>query len=397
MTAFPPRRVAIVTHFPALSGAELALLRLATNLDRSRYIPVVVTFADGPLVDCLRGNGVEVAVVPLAGDVGTVRRDQGLMVATATYGWSVMRFAPRLARVLKALRIEAVHAHSLKSGMICGLVAPLIGVPMVWHVHDRISNDYLPPMTTRLMRLLIRRLPRHVVVNSVATAETLLPLGRGWTLAYPGLDPAAFHQSERTADSSTDPARPPIVGILGRLGPTKGQDLFLRAAAEVRRFHPQARFRVIGASMFGESEYEHSLHELCRNLDLEEAVEFTGFVADPGTALRELDVCVHASPVPEPFGQVIVEAMAAMVPTVVTDAGGASEIVHDGDHVLARLATAGRVDDIAGGIRWILDNRQDAEEMATGALDSVRRRFGIAGTAEAIMAAWDTVVGGRPS
>lgn len=381
------RRVAIMTHVGALSGAELALMRLVTNLDTARYIPVVVTFAEGPLVERLKSAGIEVMVVPLTDSVASVRRGHLISLSLLRQGYSTMVFVGRLTKALRALDVDIVHAHSLKADIFSIVAAPLARASLVWHIHDRISEDYLPARTARLVRTLARRVPRHVVVNSRATLETLLPLPRGWTVAYPGLDFTEF------PTQPGDPVGGDVIGILGRIGPTKGQDLFLRAAAEVGDAHPEVSFRVIGTPLFGEQEYEASLRVLSKELGLQHRVEFTGFVDDPVTALVGLKACVHASPVPEPFGQVIVEAMAAGVPAVVTDAGGASEIVRDGGEVLARLATPGSARDLSEGMLWILDHRDEAEEMSSRAMASVRRRFAIQRTADAVMAAWDDVLG----
>lgn len=384
----PVPRVAIVTHVAALSGAELGILRLVKHLDRERYVPVVVTFSDGPLVRRLRADGIETVVVPLAAGVAAARRADLLSWSAVRDAGALATFVPRLAKALRGLDIDIVHANSLKADLISVATVPLTRLPLVWNLHDRISDDYLPARTAQLVRWLARRVPRHVVVNSLATLQTLAPLPRGWTLAYPGLDVAEFAAGRNQGVNGE-----PVIGILGRIGPTKGQDLFLKAAAAVRETHPQVRFRVIGTALFGEQEYERALRGLSIELGLQDRVEFAGFATDPGAALRQLTACVHASPVPEPFGQVIVEAMAARVPTVVTDAGGASEIVHDGDRVLARLAAPGSVNDLADGMRWILDHPDQADDMSTQASLSVRRRFGIEQTATAIMQAWDTVLG----
>ena len=377
-----------MTHVGALSGAELALWRLVKHLDPKRYQPIVLTFADGPLVDRLQADGIPTVVVPLPQGVASARRGSLLRTASLRGAGSAASFIPRLTRSLRGLDIDVLHAHSLKADLISVAVSPLVRVPLVWHVHDRISADYLPPRTARIVRTLAQRVPKHVVVNSQATLRTLMPLGQGWTVAYPGLDEVEFERGTRPSCEGG-----PIVGILGRIGPTKGQDVFLRAAAEVLVRHPTVQFRIIGSALFGEHGYETELRRLSHELGINGSVEFTGFVDDPASALRALTVCVHASPVPEPFGQVIVEAMAAGVPTVVADAGGASEIVRDGEEVLARLAEPGSVRELADGIGWLLDHPDDALAMSDRAYWSVRRRFDIARTARAVMAAWDLVLG----
>ena len=96
-----------------------------------------------------------------------------------------------------------------------------------------------------------------------------------------------------------------------------------------RRF-PKARFVIIGAALFGEDGYEREIRQLSAQLGLEEVVEFAGFRPDVQCAIAELDLVVHASTTGEPFGQVIIEGMAAGKPVVATNGGGVPEIVEDG-------------------------------------------------------------------
>lgn len=90
------------------------------------------------------------------------------------------------------------------------------------------------------------------------------------------------------------------------------------------------RAAISGSAMFGEEAYESELHALVTELGLDNAVTFTGFVDDVPVELARMDVLVHGSRVAEPFGQVIVEGMAAGLPVIATDAGGPREIITDG-------------------------------------------------------------------
>ena len=90
--------------------------------------------------------------------------------------------------------------------------------------------------------------------------------------------------------------------MLGRIAPWKGQDLFLRAFAEAFPGGEESAV-LIGSPMFGEQDYERSLHELVdRRSGLGERVRFRGFQEDVWPELAQLDVLVHASTIPEPFG-----------------------------------------------------------------------------------------------
>ena len=89
-------------------------------------------------------------------------------------------------------------------------------------------------------------------------------------------------------------------------------------------------FEIIGVASFDEWEYEREILELTKSLGLCHAIEFTGFRADAGDLIARLDVVVHASIIGEPFGQVVIEGMAAGKPVVATDGGGVPEIVLQG-------------------------------------------------------------------
>jgi glycosyltransferase involved in cell wall biosynthesis len=172
------------------------------------------------------------------------------------------------------------------------------------------------------VRAAARLLPAVVVANSASTLRTLAVTGG------------------RVVPSPLDPSiRPSVRGeegdgvvrfaIVGRLAEWKGQRLAIEAFASA---FPEggALLRVVGAPMFGEEAYAESLPELAVSLGVADRVEFCGFVDDVAGVLGATDVVVHASVLPEPFGQVVIEAMGAGCAVVVADAGGPAEVVTDG-------------------------------------------------------------------
>jgi glycosyltransferase involved in cell wall biosynthesis len=116
--------------------------------------------------------------------------------------------------------------------------------------------------------------------------------------------------------------------MVGRLTPWKGHHVFLRAFAEAFAGGTQ-RAILAGAPLFGEERYLETLIDLADSLGIAGRVEFRGFVYDIPQLLKEADVLVHASVIPEPFGQVVVEGMAAGLAVVASDEGGPAEIVTD--------------------------------------------------------------------
>ncbi len=385
----------MVDHTAQEGGAELALLRLAEALRADGAIDLrVLLFARGPLEERLTRIDVPVEVLPLDERVATARRDRAVAAAAGS-AIATLRFVPRLARAIRASDADLVVANSLKSAVFAFLAAPLARRPWVWHLHDRLAADYLPKVMVLAMRGIAAVGPRAVIANSHATLSTLPARARRRSVvAYPGLPPTAF------ADPATDP-QPPTVGIIGRVSPTKGQREFLDAASIVVAGRPGVRYRVIGGALFGEDDYEEELHAHVRELGIDDRVEFTGWVDDVPVRLRGLTLLVHASPVPEPFGQVIVEAMAAGVPVVAAAAGGVLEILGpDGPPAVAGfrvtptgiLVAPGDVKGLAAAIEVALDDDGARIERARVATADAATRFGIEETARIVRDVWVTRV-----
>jgi glycosyltransferase involved in cell wall biosynthesis len=335
-------RVVFLDHCAQLSGGELALLRLLPALDVDAH---VILAEDGPLVSRLREDGVSVEVLPMAEVGRSLRRDLVRAGAFPIASLAVSAaYAVRVARRLRGLRPDVVHTNSLKAAFYGGVGGRLARIPVVWHVRDRIADDYLPAAAVRLVRAARHLLPSAVIANSKATRATLdgtsLSAKRS---AFVIPSPVIYHSvaTEIEGRSSFDGAL--RVGIVGRLAPWKGQHLFLEAFA---RAFPDGDQRavIVGGALFGDDDvaYGEGLRGQAARLGLADRVEFTGHVEDVSAVLARLDVLVHASTVPEPFGQVILEGMAAGLAVIAAGAGGPVEIATEG--VDALLYPPGDVD-----------------------------------------------------
>jgi glycosyltransferase involved in cell wall biosynthesis len=230
-------------------------------------------------------------------------------------------YSLRLVWRLRRLRPDLVHTNSLKAGIYGSIAARLTGTPVVWHLRDRIDTDYLPPLAIRLIRALTCRIPNVVISNSVATMLTVRP--REHSAVTWQIVPDMTINVEQ-AQPQEERCRSLVVGMIGRLAPWKGQDVFLRAFARAQLA------RVVGAPLFGDAEvaYAETLRRLADDLGIANRVEFRGHRDDIASELRAIDVLVHASTIPEPFGQVVVEGMSAALP-VVASRGGPDEIITD--------------------------------------------------------------------
>ncbi|HWH94452.1 MAG TPA: glycosyltransferase, partial [Baekduia sp.] len=319
-------KVVFLDHVARLSGAEISMLRLIAAAAAAGELDAVVLLAeDGPLSGRLREAGARVEVLPLVEHARGLSKGQvrpGRALAGAAL--HVPGYACAVARRLRELEPDLVHTMSLKASIYGIVAARLARLPVVWHLNDRLAADYLPWPAVGPMRLLARTLPSALVAPSLATMATVGgPFRRGQRqVVIPPPVPIP-------AQPSAVRERVRRVGIVGRITPWKGQHVFLEAFA--RAFpDPGVRAAVIGSATFGEDAYERELRDKARALGIEDRVDFTGFVEDVGGELRRLDLLVHASVLPEPFGLVVIEGMAAGVPVIAAAAGGPAEHIEDG-------------------------------------------------------------------
>ncbi len=333
-----PLRVVVVGHTAQLSGGELAMSRLIASIATAVDVHVVLAEC-GPLVDVLEGAGATVEILPMGKRARDLRRDRvrlggvPLRSALATAAYTV-----KLTRRLHRLQPDLVHTNTLKAALYGGVAARAVRVPCLWHIRDRIAEDYLPRSAVTLIRVAARLLPTEIVVNSRTTLATLhLRDPRSRQVVYDSVAteiPTPVEPIDRDQEKIHAPRDRFRVAMVGRLSPWKGQDVFLRAFAEAFGGGSEEAV-LVGSAMFGEEEYEEALVDLVAELDLHDRVEFRGFRTDMRTELDRVDAMIHASVIPEPFGQVVVEGMAARLAVVAADAGGPAEVItHEVDGLL---------------------------------------------------------------
>jgi glycosyltransferase involved in cell wall biosynthesis len=175
----------------------------------------------------------------------------------------------------------------------------------------------------------------HVIANSEASASALRTLAKlragKISVVYNGIDATSFDAAAMVPVAKLRaryqlPEDAFLIGCFSRLAHWKGQHVLLQALEAI----PNAHAVIVGSALFGEDEYAALLQQQADVPALRGRVHFLGFQADVASLMVAMDVVVHTSIAPEPFGRVIVEAMLAKRPIVASRAGGALEIITDG-------------------------------------------------------------------
>nr|WP_237463796.1 glycosyltransferase family 4 protein [Leucobacter aridicollis] len=154
--------------------------------------------------------------------------------------------------------------------------------------------------------------------------------------------------------------------VLGRITAWKGQEIALRALEHLVDAGHDVELHIVGSPQFpGDGKYELRLHALAANPKIAARVHFRGHSEDPASALRDADIALHTSLRPEPFGQVIVEAMAAGTPIVAASNAGAIEWLTPGSD--CTTYTMGDARGLARQVSHLLAQPDEARRIAKNA------------------------------
>ncbi len=386
-------RVFYLDHTSKWSGGEVALFRTLTSLDRGKIDPVLVLATEGEFAVRLRAASLETIIVPLEERLRLAHKDTLGREFRRDVGMAMtcLRYALLLAPILRRRKADLIHCNSLKSDIYGALAGRIAGIPVIWHVRDHIDPSYLPHRVVTVFRRLARSIPSGVLTNSFSTEGKLFPEGAGRQrrrVVYDGLMDSELQAPCPLPFDHWNHSLPKI-GLLGRIVPWKGQHIFLEAAKQLTDRGVKAHFQVIGAPLFGEAEYEAQLRQ--QAVSLGDRVSFLGFRSDVPELLRGLDILVHCSVTPEPFGQVVIEGMAEGLPVVASDGGGVQEIIEQGVNGLR--TPMGNASALADALERLLRDPKTASALGQAAYKHVREKFTAAHSARAVESFYQELLG----
>ena len=385
MTARQKKVLFVTGRGERLAGAERSLLGLLEGMDREKFHAVVVVPERGELSSRMEQIGIRVLVCRLS----IVARSRDPLKTLA----SVFRLAAgvlRLSCLIRREEAEIVHCNQNVYVLYAAGASWLSGAACVWHVRNRVERfGFAGRMAYRMADriLCISDSLRQPFLDSFADAgEKVLTVHNGISVpARRGKDLLASLRDEFGIETGDV-----VVGTGGRITRWKGQDCFLRAAAAAAEGRPVLKVFVVGGCIEGTAgeqrdgeKFLAELHSLAVELGIASRTVFTGYRADAADIMRLFDVFVLSS-IEEPFGRVLLEAMAGEVPVVATAAGGVPEIIRDGqDGLLVGPREPGQM---ARAICSLLDDRELARRLTASASSRVGEQFSMSLSVEQVEA-----------
>jgi glycosyltransferase involved in cell wall biosynthesis len=296
-----------------IGGGQRSLLLILEKLNKKRFKPFLICPSEGDFTDKAEKLGIETTIIKTR----SLKRLNFFSNAATIF---------KLIKFIKQKNIDLIHTDAPRQTFYTGIAARLAGKPLIWHVRvsDPEENFYDKFLLT---------LSSKVIAVSKAVRERLeevAPRSDKFVVIYNGVDLTEFSSQlpdKKIKEEFGIEDDLILVGTVGQLIPGKGQDIFLRAAAQVSKLFPNVKFIIVGD---GNEAYRKKLEDLSKELRIAEKVIFTGFREDIPQIMSSLDIFVLSSTNLEGFSRVILEGMASRKPVIASRVGGNPEAVEDG-------------------------------------------------------------------
>jgi glycosyltransferase involved in cell wall biosynthesis len=381
--------VVFVNPVGALGGAERMLLAMISALqyeDRDVEIHLIVG-AEGNLIEAAKKLGVKVKVLSIPAQVNKLG-DSGIkgnkilgglkLLFSVFWAWgAIAKYLNQFRAIIKDIDPDIIHSNGIKTHILTAMSK--VRLPVVWHIHDFYSTR---PFTASVLRWFSNRAEIGVACSEAAGEDARRVLPKlNIKVIYSAVDTDYFYprpfrpMALEGIDISTKSIK---VGLAGTFARWKGHDIFIEAASIIARDRPSLdiQFFIIGAPIYSTSGSQFSLPELqalASDLGVADKVKFLGFQANMADIYLWLDIVVHASTEPEPFGYTIAEAMACGRPVIVSRAGGAAELFLN--DVEAVAVTPGDAMNLAVTIQYLVCNPKQCQTLGENARKKIVRAF----------------------
>jgi len=364
----------------------------------------LITGDQGPLLQVFSESGLNAEVLQLPSEIRTFGDSSlterwswkslvGLVSRAPGIAFQLWAYLRKLGRRIEQLQPDVIHSNGFKFHVIIGLMSRP-GTKVIWHARDYISKRKL---VGKVLRRLCRK-PDLLVANSLSVAED-------WEKCFPGLDKVVLHncvsmpevgkylgQAEKLF--GLKPSGQVRIGLVASFAKWKGHDIFLQAVKTLSSefSKDQAAFFIVGGPLYSTGGSQFSLDELKAHatvLGVLDRVVFLPHQTNVSPVYQGLDIVVHASTKPEPFGRTIVEGMAHGKAVVAALDGGVKEIISDGKDALA--FTPGDPGDLARKLALLVQNGEMRSLLGNAAHDKVVSSFSREALRKRTMAIYDSL------
>lgn len=373
----PKVRVLYIETCGRAYGGPRSLIDILKNLDRTRFesllmLPSGVEFL-GEIPEDVEIFETELASKSVKRKAGKV---QDLINTAAVF--------VKLTRTIRQEGIHLLHANTYKAALVSVVPSKLTGVPLIWHDRYLLSHGVIDALLADAVDRIIA-ISKAVAKNRIDDQDKVRVVYNAVEFNHSSLENSGGYRKTLGFGEGDF-----LIGTVGRLCRIKGQEYLIKSASQVVKVFPQAKFVIVGdSSLPKDGGYILYLHELVKELDLEEHVIFTGYIKDILEITQLFDIAVIPS-LTEGFGRTVVEAMSLGVPVIAANVGGIPEIVEDG--ISGFLVPPAEPIDLANKIIELAKDDRKRTEIGISGRQRIKEHFSVSKMMEGIQAIYEEIL-----
>jgi len=341
-----------------VGGSYYSLLFLVKGLDKKKYEPTVIFYKDNEVIPEFRSLGIETHIFNKPNPVIFRKHVFSPFQKLINFLKRLIIPALKYSFYLKQNNIHLVHLNnSLLYNHDWMLAAKLARIKCITHERG-INQRY-----SFFSKFFGRRLSK-VICISEAVKSNMIQKGvelPNLDVIYNGLNPieitVKINKTELLKMHGID-RKGPVIGIIGNIKEWKGQDVVIRAIKFIKEKFPFVKCFIVGQASVEDKYYEAKLIKLMSSLELSKNVIFTGYKKNVADYINIMDIVIHASVLPEPFGRVLLEAMAMKKPVIGSRDGAVPEIIDNGK--TGFTFTPGDAQELAHYLEILLSHQEKA-------------------------------------
>jgi glycosyltransferase involved in cell wall biosynthesis len=387
-----------------VGGSLTGLYHLIRGLDRSRIQAAMALYEHKAIEDDLRALGVTISHVKRrrlrkehallrydgyrrAKQVRTVSSSLRAGRQTARLFVEEIPAALRLARLIASRRPDVAHlGNGLRANFDAVLACLLTRTPIVCHVKGFEKYGARERWASGRVAMLVcmtKALLEHCTTSGLHPPHS--------QVVYDGVDEAWLQPTRHRATVRRElglSGDEMCIGVVGNVQEWKGQGVLIDAMARIADRYPAVNCLIVGGTHRAGASYAESLRQRVEALGLSRRVHFLGFRSDVVDVMNALDVIVHTSIRPEPFGRVILEGMLLGKPVVASAAGGVLELIEHGE--TGFLVPPGDAQALADCLVDVLSRPERSKQLGCRAKASARTRFSLSRQVEEMTAIYES-------
>ncbi len=354
-------KILYISHTSEIAGAEISLLTLLKNLEKTTFIPLVLLPENGPLLDKLEEISVETKIISLT------NLKKRLPLSIISYCITILR----LIKIIKEEKIDLIHCNMYISNQYSIVASRLTRKPLICHMRNIINK--------RCFYYSFLFLTRYLIANSKATEKSykrylkksqnnfIIHNAVSLDVRQPTAFPSNFRQRYGIDENHV------LIGCVGQIKKEKGHHYLIEAVGKLIKRYPNIRLFIAGDYKISrQTEYLAQLKKMRDTLRLEGKVIFGGFINDMVSLYSSIDMLVLPSTY-EPFGRVLIEAMALKKPVISTFVGGIPEVIEN--KVSGILVPPEDTDALVDAVEQLIKDKALAERIAKRGQERVKNFF----------------------